>query len=119
METAHPHAGPDKKVMLVHNGVVTNQDAVYKGLGIESLGPVDSQAVAAALELGGIEKVVELCKGSMSLIWADKRDPEGTIKFWSNGGNPLACGRINDAKDGEIICASTMEHLEGGLEEPT
>ena len=49
MENAHPHAGPDKKVMLVHNGVVTNQDAVYKGLGIESLGPVDSQAVAACI----------------------------------------------------------------------
>lgn len=119
MENAHPHAGPDKKVMLVHNGVVTNQDAVYKGLGIESLGPVDSQAVAAALELGGIEKVVELCKGSMSLIWSDKRDPEGTIKFWSNGGNPLAFGRINDAKDGAVVCASTMDLLERAFEIPT
>ena len=119
MENAHPHAGPDKKVMLVHNGVVTNQDAVYKGLGIESLGPVDSQAVAAALELGGIEKVVELCKGSMSLIWSDKRDPEGTIKFWSNGGNPLAFGRINDAKDGAVVCASTMDILERAFEIPT
>ncbi len=119
MENAHPHAGPDKKVMVVHNGVVTNQDAVYKALGIESLGPVDSQAVAAALELGGIEKVVETCKGSMSLIWSDKRDPEGTIKFWSNGGNPLAFGRINDAKDGAVVCASTMDILERAFEIPT
>lgn len=119
MENAHPHAGPEKLVMLVHNGVVTNQDAVYKALGIDSLGPVDSQAVAAAIELGGIEKVVDTCKGSMSLIWSDKRDPEGTIKFWSNGGNPLAFGRINDAKSGAVVCASTMDILERAFDIPT
>ena len=119
LENAHPHFGPNKMVMLVHNGVVTNQDAVYKGLGIKSLGPVDSQSVAAALELGGIEKVVELCKGTMSLIWSDKRDPAGTLKFWSNGGNPLAFGRINDAKTGAVVCASTMDLLERAFEIPT
>lgn len=110
-ENAHPHFGPEKQVYLVHNGVVHNYDKAWKALGLEPTGPVDSQAVAAALEVGGIEKVVETCEGSMSLIWSDKRDPAGTIKFWTNGGNPLAFGRI-DSTDGPVAVASTMDILE-------
>jgi uncharacterized membrane protein len=104
---AHPHFGPEAKVMMVHNGVVTNQDEVYEGLKIKSLGPVDSQAVAACLEIGGIEKVVEHCEGSMSLIWTDRRDPLGTLKCWTNGGNPLVMGRLDDKQDGAVVIAST------------
>ncbi len=111
-ENAHPHFGPNKYISLVHNGVVHNYDRVYEALEIEPLGPVDSQAVAAALEIGGIEKVVETCEGSMSLIWHDKRDPVGTVKFWTNGGNPLAFGRVDDAKSGPVAVASTMDILE-------
>jgi hypothetical protein len=110
-ENAHPHFGPKKQVYLVHNGVVHNYSQVWKDLGLEPTGPVDSQAVAAALEVGGIEKVVETCQGSMSLIWSDKRDPAGTIKFWTNGGNPLAFGRV-DTTDGPVAVASTMDILE-------
>jgi hypothetical protein len=110
-DNAHPHWGPNKQLYLVHNGVVHNHLSVWKDLGLEPTGPVDSQAVAAALEVGGIEKVVETCEGSMSLIWTDKRDPQGTVKFWTNGGNPLAFGRV-DTEDGPVAVASTMDILE-------
>ncbi len=107
---AHPHFGPKAEVTLVHNGVVHNYDKVWRALDAKQTGPVDSQAVAACLEAGGIEKVVELCEGSMSLIWSDSRDPAGTLKFWTNGGNPLHAGRL-DSEAGIIVVASTDKHL--------
>ena len=111
-DNAHPHFGPEAHVTLVHNGVVHNHDDVWKDLGLKPTGPVDSQAVAAALEVGGIEKVVELCEGSMSLIWSDTRDPKGTLKFWSNGGNPLCAGRLDHPNRGHLVVASTLDILE-------
>lgn len=110
-DNAHPHMGPKERVHLVHNGVVHNYDKAWTALGIPPTGPVDSQAVAACLEVGGIEKVVELCEGSMSLIWSDNRDPAGTLKFWSNGGNPLHAGRL-DTNDGIVVIGSTQKHLQ-------
>jgi len=113
---AHPHFGYDNKgvavVTLVHNGVVHNHDDVWHALGRKPTGPVDSEAVAAALAVGGIEKVVETCNGSMSLIWSDTRDPKGTLKFWSNGGNPLCAGRLDHPNTGTVVVASTLDILE-------
>lgn len=114
-DNAHPHHGPQKFVTMVHNGVVHNHDDVWTALGIKPTGPVDSQAVAACLEIGGIEKVVEHCQGSMSLIWTDSRDPTGTLKFWTNGGNPLAAGRLHHPNNGPVVIASTMDHLEAAM----
>lgn len=111
---AHPHFGRKAKVTLVHNGVVHNHDDVWMALGEKPTGPVDSQAVAQCLEVGGIEKVVELCQGSMSLIWSDSRDPKGTLKCWTNGGNPLVMGRIDDATNGPVVIASTEALLREG-----
>ena len=115
-DNAHPHFGPKEQVMMVHNGVVHNSDRVwdkldkaYNANNPTSLktGPVDSQAIAACLELGGIEEVVKHCEGSMSLIWTDRRDPQGTLKCWTNGGNPLVMGRLDDSKDGAVVIGST------------
>tara|TARA_B100001094_G_C18191900_1_gene807854 strand:- start:829 stop:3588 length:2760 start_codon:yes stop_codon:yes gene_type:complete len=117
-DNAHPHTGPEGYVTMVHNGVVHNHASVWKALGIKPTGPVDSQAVAACLEIGGIEKVVEHCEGSMSLIWTDSRDPIGTLKYWTNGGNPLAAGRLDHPNTGPLVIASTEAHIEeamGGL----
>ena len=114
-DNAHPHFGYDEKgiaqVTMVHNGVVHNHDDVWLALKRKPIGPVDSQAIAAALAVGGIEKVVETCEGSMSLIWSDARDPKGTLKFWSNGGNPLCAGRLDHPNTGAIVIASTVDIL--------
>ena len=111
---AHPHFGRKALVTMVHNGVVHNCDAVWTALGEKPTGPVDSQAVAQCLEVGGIEKVVEHCEGSMSLIWSDNRDPQGTLKCWTNGGNPLVMGRL-DRADGPVAIASTLALLKQGV----
>ena len=112
-DNAHPHFS--EHVTLVHNGVVHNHDDVYKALGVKPYGPVDSQAIVACLEVGGIEEVVKHCEGTMSLIWNDNRDPAGTLKFWSNGGNPLCSGRLDDANTGMVVVCSTMDILEKSM----
>ena len=123
-DNAHPHFGPKEQVMMVHNGVVHNSDKVWEALDIAynaknptslKTGPVDSQAVAACLELGGIEEVVKHCEGSMSLIWTDRRDPQGTLKCWTNGGNPLVMGRLDDSKDGAVVIGSTDKITEAAM----
>jgi len=105
-DNAHPHFSSCNRVMLVHNGVVGNSDGVWRALGRDPTGPVDSQAVAECLAVGGIQEVIKHCVGTMSLIWADSRDPAGTLHFWTNGGNPLHFGRL-DNPTGDIMVAST------------
>ena len=118
---AHPHFSSKKYICLVHNGVVHNHDDVWTALKRTPTGPVDSQAVAEALEVGGVEEVVKHARGSMSLIWMDLRDPQGTLKFWTNGGNPLSFGRLDrnansEGKNGgPIAVASTTDLLTGSM----
>ena len=103
---AHPHFSSCNSVCLVHNGVVSNYQQVWDGIGRKQTGPVDSQALAEALAVGGINEVIKHAVGTMSLIWADVRDPAGTLHFWTNGENPLHFGRL-DNPSGDIMVAST------------
>jgi hypothetical protein len=111
---AHPHWSSCNRICLVHNGVVHNHDDVWKALGRKPTGDVDSMAVAEALAVGGIEEVVKHCEGSMSLIWLD-RDHEHDLKFWTNGGNPLAFGRLDHKTKGAVVVASTMDILKSTM----
>ena len=67
-----------------------------------------AQALAEALAVGGIDEVIKHAVGTMSLIWADVRDPAGTLHFWTNGENPLHFGRL-DNPSGDIMVASTED----------
>ena len=107
---AHPHFDKDRQITMVHNGVVNNHDTVWTELGIKPTGDVDSMAVAQCLATG-IETVVKHCKGSMSLIWSDSREPAGTLKCWTNGLNPLHMGRLDNKDTGAVVIASTKKHL--------
>ena len=108
---AHPHFDSTGTVTLVHNGTVENYLEAWTQLNESQTGEVDSMVIAQAVYEGGIEKVVELCEGAMSLIWSDARDPTGTLKCWTNGGNPLHMGRLDDKDNGAVVIASTVNHL--------
>ena len=111
-DNAHPHFSSCNTVALVHNGVVSNYEQVWDAVakdGRKKTGPVDSQALAEALAVGGIDEVIKHAVGTMSLIWADARDPAGTLHFWTNGENPLHFGRL-DNPSGDIMVASTKDH---------
>lgn len=113
-QNAHPHWSSCNRICLVHNGVVHNHDDVWKALSRKPTGDVDSMAVAEALAVGGIEEVVKHCEGSMSLIWLD-RDFQHDLKFWTNGGNPLAFGRLDHKTKGAVVVASTMDILKSTM----
>ena len=108
---AHPHFDSTGTVTLVHNGTIDNYLEAWPKLSVPRTGDVDSMVIAQAIYDGGIEKVVELLEGSMSLIWSDARDPTGTLKCWTNGGNDLHMGRLDDNETGHIVIASTEKHL--------
>ena len=108
---AHPHFDSTGTVTLVHNGTIDNYLEAWPKMSVPRTGDVDSMVIAQAIYDGGIEKVVELLEGSMSLIWSDARDPTGTLKCWTNGGNDLHMGRLDDSETGHIVIASTEKHL--------
>jgi len=105
-DNAHPFQCDD--VLLVHNGVLNNHAQVCKALGMKTT-TVDSEAIGWALNDGDIERVVELCEGTMSLIWQRTSQP-GHLWYWTNGGNPLAYGRLDDAS-GPVAVASEAHYL--------
>lgn len=111
---AHPHWSSCSRICLVHNGVVHNYDKVWTALGRNPTGDVDSMAVAEALAVGGIEEVVKHCEGSMSLIWLDRTN-KSELHFWTNGGNPLAFGRLDHSNKGAVVVASTMDILKSSM----
>ena len=112
---AHPHRSPQTgSVTLVHNGVIWNHDTVFKKLGVKPATDCDTEAAAACIEDGGIEKVVELCEGSMSLIWTDRTQPFGTLNCWTNGGSPLVMARLDDA-NGPVVLASTDANMDASV----
>ena len=94
-------------ILVQHNGVVVNKDEVFENLQLLAQSEVDTESVAACLDVGGLPKVLELCEGSMSLAWVDVRTP-GTLHLYTNGGSPLYFGR---APCGGFSYASTATLL--------
>ena len=109
---AHPHFSPQsRRIIMVHNGMISDHAKVFKALKVEPLTQCDSEAAAACLEAGGIKTVVKHCTGSMSLLWIDHNEPN-VLNAWTNGGNPLAFGRLDHPKTGPVVFGSTVKHLE-------
>lgn len=100
----HPvNAGP---IWLMHNGIISNHEDVFKKLQKARKAEVDTIAIAACLASGGLPKVLELCRGSMSLVWTDKRDA-GKLHLYTNGRSPLCVSNVN----GVFMFASTEDYL--------
>ena len=112
---AHPHRSPQTgRITMVHNGMISGHSQVFKDLKVKPKTDCDSEAAAACLEDGGIDCVVDLCFGSMSLLWTDDAE-HGVLNAWTNGGNPLAFGRLDDAESGPVVFGSTKAHLQAAF----
>jgi len=112
---AHPHRSPQTgRITMVHNGMISAHGQVFTDLRVKPKTDCDSEAAAACLEDGGIECVVDLCFGSMSLLWTDEAEPE-VLHAWTNGGNPLAFGRLDNAESGSVVFGSTKAHLQAAF----
>mgnify|MGYP003642006542 CR=1 FL=1 len=95
------------KTILTHNGMLRNDDEIFKTLGCERIGQVDSEALAAAIELKGIDWAVQNCVGSMSIAWMNQDKPT-ELNFFTNGLNPLCFGIYDDET---VVYASWPHHL--------
>ncbi len=94
--------------ILTHNGVLQNDDEVFRLLNCKRHAQVDSEALAAAIELKGIQWAVDHCRGSMSIAWIDKTKPN-TLNLFTNGLNPLVLGVYGEET---IVYASQPHHLD-------
>lgn len=81
-------------IYVVHNGIVTNDDALFAAVGRERYGQVDSEAIAAALSHAGSltetpETIAALSSigGSAAIAAMDERD--GTVMLARISGSPL------------------------------
>lgn len=84
------HPVQHESVILTHNGVVRNDDDLFKDdwKGVTRQADVDTIAIAAALHIGGIKKVVDKVKGSMSIAWTQISEPDA-LHLYTNGQSPL------------------------------
>ena len=76
------------QILLTHNGAIYNAPQVFSELHKQPQAQVDTEAIAAALSVGGIKEVVSRCRGSMALAWADRSQP-GTLHLYRNDRSPL------------------------------
>ena len=96
------------KTILTHNGVIRNDDQIFDELQCDRIGQVDSEALAASIELKGIDWAVQNCKGSMSIAWMNQ-DLPNELNFFTNGKNPLCFGIYDEET---VVYASWPHHIE-------
>jgi len=102
----HPIIGHNH--ILTHNGVLWNDDTIFSSLGVKRNAQVDSEALNALLDAGGVEYVAEMAQGSVSLAWVDSTVTPDRINLFTNGRNPLVIARCHDDT---IVYASGIHHI--------
>jgi len=98
--TSHPLQIGD--ITMVHNGTITNHRDLTDGKDFV----VDSEAIANAIDLDGIEEVVKSINGAFTLVWHDATD--NTVNIIRNKERPMYIGISKDANT--VLFAS-----EGGM----
>ncbi|MCW2926397.1 MAG: 99, gp99 [Thermoleophilia bacterium] len=112
MANNHPIRHGD--VVGVHNGKISNDDAIFTALGRERFEPgmtVDSEAIFASLDAadGDVAGALEGLTGSLATGWFDQRRP-GSIFLARGYGRPL--WTATTSRRDAVIWASTLEALE-------
>lgn len=109
----HPVVAPG--IVLVHNGVLSNDDEIMKMLDYEPMGEVDSEAFAAllsagpaALETTSVPDLLELVKGNAAIAWLDGSTPE-LLHLARLSGRPMELGWT---RRGDLLMASTRPALD-------
>ncbi|HZJ07506.1 MAG TPA: glutamine--fructose-6-phosphate transaminase (isomerizing) [Nocardioidaceae bacterium] len=125
-QNAHPHLGPQRRVALVHNGILENFATLRSELeagGHELLSETDTEVAAQLLELavnngadltGAMRHVCGRLEGTFTLVAVDAQDPDRVVAARRN--SPLVVG----VGDGENFLASDVaafiEHTRDALE---
>jgi glucosamine 6-phosphate synthetase-like amidotransferase/phosphosugar isomerase protein len=104
------HPIPRGKIVLTHNGHISNDDQLFKQLKVKRHGQVDSEAVAAliAFTAAPISEVLSRVQGTAALAWIEQ-----------GKGNILHLARVNSSPlwigqtaTGSLVYGSTEETIE-------
>ena len=104
------HPIPRGKIVLTHNGHISNDVALFKQLKVPRIGQVDSEAVAALIAFTNapIAEALSRVQGTAALAWIEQ-----------GKGNTLHLARINSSplwiaqtKSGSLVYGSTKETIE-------
>lgn len=108
----HPVVAPG--LVLVHNGVLSNHEALFKDLGVEPTAEVDSEALAVLLAYGsGVfgasepAELLERVRGNAAIAWLDADTPD-VLHLARLQGRPMTLGWT---KRGDLVMSSTPETL--------
>ena len=95
-------------LLMTHNGVISNDDDVFRALGVRPQFQVDTECLVAGLAVAGPEWTFNNIRGSASVAWVDRTRPD-VVCLFTNGRNPLVIGRL---EDDSVVWASCMRHLD-------
>jgi glucosamine--fructose-6-phosphate aminotransferase (isomerizing) len=97
------------RIVGVHNGVITNDDKIFKHIGSRRIAQVDSESAFALLDATKHEpiRVLRSIEGRASLAWFNARDKRD-LHLARLDGSPLAIGRT---ERGSLFFASTEQLL--------
>lgn len=123
---AHPHTGPERRVGLVHNGIIENFAELRDELeaaGGRLLSETDTEVAAYLLEAEvaagadlteAMQRVVRRLEGAFTLVAVDSRDPSRVVAARRN--SPLVVG-IGEGENflGSDV-AAFIEHTREALE---
>lgn len=106
------HPIPRGKVVLTHNGHISNDDELFKRLNVPRIGQVDSEAVSALVAFSKAkpwEFLTEIT-GTASLAWIEQGNAR-TLHLARVNSSPLFIGQ---GSSGSLFYGSTLETVENG-----
>lgn len=107
----HPIVSHD--MIVTHNGVISNDDMIFRELNSTRLHEVDTECINASLRIESPNWLIGNVRGSMSIAWVDTTQNQHEVNLLTNGRNPLVIGRTTQ---GHVVWASNLYHLEDAFE---
>ena len=104
------HPIPRGKIVLTHNGHISNDTELFKELKVKRHGQVDSEAVAAliAFTSAPITEVLSRVQGTAALAWIEQ-GKSNTLHLARVNSSPLWIGQTGT---GSLVYGSTEETIE-------
>jgi len=115
----HPHFSEDKKLAIVHNGVISGYETLKRKF--PCTGECDSEVILRIIEsedavIAGIQKTFDEISGSMACLLTEYDTENMVVRFhaFRNDGNPLVYIDLREEL-GQIFFASTEDIAKKGL----
>lgn len=111
-ERANNHPIHHRNIVGIHNGVLMNDDEIFRDLSRERNGQVDSEAIMALLSDGtNPTEVLSKISGDAAVAWINLDQP-GVLHLARVNSRPLC---VAQTEEGSLVFASTMDAIRSSL----